>query len=141
MKKIKAAVVAIATIAGMAVAVAPAQAADSCSAGGGGKYICDYGVKNHALPGGEREQFLVGLDYAVWTRWTINKQWTGWVSLGMPDPLGSARAASSINVTDEQVQGDFRTGIYLRNSNGALVGKVRPALGRGWWAWDFPNCC
>ncbi|MFJ8161253.1 hypothetical protein ACIRBY_09990 [Streptomyces sp. NPDC096136] len=141
MKKIKAAVVAVATIAGMAVAVAPAQAAASCNAGGGGLYICDYGVKDHALPGGEKEQFLVGTDYAVWTRWTINKQWTGWVSLGMPDPLGKARAASSINVTDEQSQGNFRTGIYLRNSNGALVGKVRPALGQGWWAWDFPNCC
>ncbi|MEU3313545.1 hypothetical protein ACGFY6_04485 [Streptomyces sp. NPDC048387] len=141
MKKIKAAAVAVAALAGTAMAVAPAQAADSCNAGGGGKYICDYGVKTHALPGGEREQFLVGLDYAVWTRWTDHKQWSGWVSLGMPDPMGSARAASSINVTEDNSGGTLRTGIYLHNSNGAFVGKVRPALGQGWWPWDFPNCC
>lgn len=128
-------------MAGLAVAVTPAQAADTCTAGGGGKYICDYGVKNHALPNGEKEQFLVGLDYAVWTRWTISKQWTGWVSLGKPDPSGSARAASDINVRDEQSQGNFRTDIYLRNSNGATVSRTRLALGSGWLSWDFPNCC
>lgn len=141
LKKFKAAVVAIATMAGLAVAVTPAQAADTCTAGGGGKYICDYGVKDHALPNGEKEQFLVGLDYAVWTRWTINKQWTGWVSMGMPDPSGSARAAGSINVRDEQYDGQFKTDIKLRNSNGAIVGKTRPALGTSWSGWDWPNCC
>ncbi|WP_443057903.1 hypothetical protein [Streptomyces sp. KLMMK] len=141
MKKIKAAVVATATLAGLAVAGAPAQAADTCTAGGGGKYICDYDVKDHALPNGEKEQFLVGLDYAVWTRWTINKQWTEWVSMGKPDPLGSARAASNINVTDQQHSGQFRTIIHLRNSNGATVAKIRPELGANWWTWDWPNCC
>ncbi|MEX2984264.1 hypothetical protein [Streptomyces sp. C36] len=141
MKRFKAAVVAIATMAGLAVAGAPAQAADTCTAGGGGKYICDYGVKEHALPSGEKEQFLVGLDYAVWTRWTVGKQWTGWVSMGMPDPFGSARAASGVNVKDEQSQGKLRTIIYLQNSNGATVAKTRDGLGTTWWAWDFPNCC
>ncbi|MDJ0382443.1 hypothetical protein [Streptomyces sp. G-G2] len=141
LKKFKAVVVAVATMAGLVVAVAPAQAADTCSAGGGGQYICDYGVKNHALPNGEKEQFLVGLDYAVWTRWTVSKKWSGWVSMGKPDPFGSASAASDIRVTDSQEQSGFRTNIYLRNSNGAFVGKTRPALGAGWWPWDFPNCC
>nr|WP_052392559.1 hypothetical protein [Streptomyces roseoverticillatus] len=141
MKRIKTAVVAIAALAGLAVAGAPAQAADTCTAGGGGKYICDYGIKDHALPNGEKEQFLVGLDYAVWTRWTISKQWTGWVSMGKPDPLGSARAASAINVVDAPSQGEFRTTIVLRNSNGATVSKTRRDLGADWWTWDFPNCC
>ncbi|MEV4926501.1 hypothetical protein [Streptomyces roseoverticillatus] len=141
LKRIKAAAVAIATLAGLAVAVTPAQAADACTAGGGGKYICDYGVKDHALPNGEKEQFLVGLDYAVWTRWTISRQWTGWVSMGKPDPFGSARATSAINVVDEQHQDGFRTIIVLRNSNGATVSKTRPALGANWWQWDFPHCC
>ncbi|MGW7416619.1 hypothetical protein [Streptomyces sp. NPDC054863] len=142
MKKFKAAVVAIMTMAGMAVAVTPAQAADICTAGGNGKYICDYGVTKHELPTGQKEQFLVGTDYAVWTRWTSNGKWSGWVSLGMPDPMGgSARAASKIYVTSGQDIDGFRTSISLGNSNGATVGRVRPTLGAGWWTWDFPNCC
>ncbi|MFI0976062.1 hypothetical protein ACH4SP_03425 [Streptomyces sp. NPDC021093] len=141
MKKFKAAVVAIVTMAGLAVAATPAQAADTCSAGGGGKYICDYGVTKHSLPNGEKEQFLVGLDYAVWTRWTVNQKWTSWVSMGMPAPVGTARAASSIEVTSGDNQGNFQTWITLLNSNGATVGKMRPALGANWYTWDFPNCC
>ncbi|MEV4502094.1 hypothetical protein [Streptomyces klenkii] len=141
MKRIKAVVVALATMAGLAVAVTPAQAADTCTAGGGGKYVCDFGVTDHKLPNGEKEQFLVGLDYAVWTRWTVSKQWTGWVSMGMPDPLGYGRATSRINVTDAQRQDKFETHIILRNSNGATVSKTRPDLGTSWWTWDFPKCC
>lgn len=139
LKKFKATVVAIAAIAGLAVTVTPAQAADTCNAGGGGLYICDYGVTNHALPNGQKEQFLVGLDYAVWTRWTISGQWTGWVSLGKPDPFGSARATNAVKVEDQQVGGDFRTTIYLNNSNGPVVSRTRLALGSGWTPWDWPN--
>ncbi|MBF6048517.1 hypothetical protein GO001_25475 [Streptomyces sp. NRRL B-1677] len=141
LKRIKAVAVALATMAGLAVAVTPAQAADTCTAGGGGKYVCDYGVTDHKLPNGEKEQFLVGLDYAVWTRWTVSKQWTGWVSMGMPDPLGNARATSKISVSDAQGQGKFETHIVLKNSNGAIVGKTRPDLGANWWTWDWPKCC
>ncbi|MFJ8545046.1 hypothetical protein ACIRFH_24030 [Streptomyces sp. NPDC093586] len=142
LKRFRTALVGIAVMAGLGVGVAPARAADTCTAGGGGKYICDYGVTDHALPGGGKEQFLVGLDYAVWTRWTVDKRWTGWVSLGKPDPLeDSARAASEIGVRDRQSQNNFQTDIYLHNSNGAFVGRTRPALGSGWTPWEFPNCC
>ncbi|MFI8198464.1 hypothetical protein ACIF6K_18340 [Streptomyces sp. NPDC085942] len=144
MKRIKAAVVAVTAIAGVAVSVTPAQAADICTAGGKGKYICKYGVTKHDLPNGEDEQFLVGTDYAVWTRWTTNGSWSSWTSMGKPDPLGKADAASSIKVTDSDTHtpGQFRTNIYLTNSNGAFVGKTRPDLrAGGWWQWDYPNCC
>ncbi|MFH8438193.1 hypothetical protein ACH4A3_23590 [Streptomyces sp. NPDC018007] len=144
MKRIKAAVVAVATMAGLAVSITPAQAADICTAGGKGKYICKYGVTKHELPNGEDEQFLVGTDYAVWWRISTNGSWSSWTSMGKPDPSGGgANAASSITVTDSDTHtpGQFRTNIYLTNSNGAFVGKTRPDLGGGWWPWDFPNCC
>ncbi|MGI5335902.1 hypothetical protein ACQEVS_00145 [Streptomyces sp. CA-181903] len=139
MKRFKAVVVAVVAAAGMSVTVTPAQAADVCSTGGGGRYICDYGVTQHALPKGEKEQFVIGADYAVWTRWTKDERWTGWVSLGMPDPAGSARATSRVTVTDQP--GTSQTAITLRNSNGALVGRTRSVPGASWTPWDFPNCC
>ncbi|MFF6829407.1 hypothetical protein [Streptomyces longwoodensis] len=140
-KRWKTAVVAVVTMAGLAVAVAPAQATDICDTGGAGRYICDYGIKKHSLPNGEKEQFVVGTDYAVWMRWTTKGQWSSWTSMGKPDPLGTAKAASSIGLDDEQVLGDFRTTIYLTNNNGALVSRTRPYLGAGWFTWDFPKCC
>ncbi|MGJ7419337.1 hypothetical protein AB9128_26190 [Streptomyces cinereoruber] len=141
MKRLKTAVVAVVTVAGLAAAVTPAQAADICNTGGAGRYVCDYGIKKHSLPNGEREEFVVGADYAVWTRWTTKGTWSSWTSMGKPDPFGNANAASGISLRDEQSLGDFRTTIYLQNSNGTLVSRTRAALGAGWFAWDFPNCC
>ncbi|WP_307669025.1 hypothetical protein [Streptomyces sp. V2I9] len=141
MKKIKAAVVTVAAMAGLAVSITPAQAADICTAGGNGKYICKYGVTKHDLPNGEDEQYFVGTDYAVWTRWTTNGSWSRWTSMGKPDPYGKASAASPIKVTDTQTSNQFRTTVHLTNSNGAFVGKTRYDIGLDWQNWDFPNCC
>ncbi|WP_051702502.1 hypothetical protein [Streptomyces vinaceus] len=141
-KRIKAAVIAATAIAGLAVSITPVQAADTCTAGGNGKYICKYGVTKHDLPNGEDEQFLVGTDYAVWWRITTNGSWSKWTSMGKPDPAGGqANAASSITVTDWYSGGELRTSMVLRNTNGATVGKMRLDTGKGWLPWDFPNCC
>ncbi|WP_307667524.1 hypothetical protein [Streptomyces sp. V2I9] len=143
MKRIRTAVVAVAATAGPAVSITPVRAAAIRTAGGNGKYLGKYGVTRHDLPNGEDEQFLVGTDYAVGTRWTKNGSWTRWTSPGKPDPLGKANAASSITVTDSDTHppGQFRTNIYLTNTNGAFVGKTRPDLGTSWQPWDHPNCC
>ncbi|GLV83910.1 hypothetical protein Slala03_35990 [Streptomyces lavendulae subsp. lavendulae] len=82
MKKIKAVVLAAAAIAGLSLATAPAAQASTCEAGGGGLYICEYGVTDHALPGGHKEQFIVGTDEAMWTRHNMDGKWSGWVYLG-----------------------------------------------------------
>ncbi|MDW4918591.1 hypothetical protein [Streptomyces californicus] len=111
MKRIKAAVVAVTAIAGLAVSITPVQAADTCTAGGNGKYICKYGVTKHDLPNGEDEQFLVGTDYAVWWRITTNGSWSKWTSMGKPDPAGGQANAA--------VPSPSRTGTRGANSGRA----------------------
>ncbi|MFC0601222.1 hypothetical protein [Streptomyces palmae] len=81
MKKIKAAVLAATVVAGLAVAVTPAQASE-CKRGGG-IYLCEYGVTAQALPDGTTQEFIVGTDRAVWTRTSrTDGSWGGWWSLG-----------------------------------------------------------
>ncbi|MFB7037606.1 MULTISPECIES: hypothetical protein [unclassified Streptomyces] len=83
MKKFRAAVVAAAVLAGLATTAAPAQAVSHCSRSGGAVYICEYGVTVHRLPDGTKQEFLVGTDSAVWTRWNDKRgKWTGWQSMG-----------------------------------------------------------
>ncbi|MCX5409905.1 hypothetical protein OHA37_39460 [Streptomyces sp. NBC_00335] len=68
-KAMKAAVVVAAVVAGLSVSVVPAEASQ-CKGGGGALYICEYGVTEHTVVNGEEEEFLIGLDSAVWTRMT-----------------------------------------------------------------------
>ncbi|MGW6863572.1 hypothetical protein [Streptomyces sp. NPDC054901] len=131
MKKIKAAILAFAAVAGLAVAAAPAQAAP-CSTGGA-QYICEYGVTNHALPGDQREQFLVGTDYAVWTRWTTNGKWSGWYSLG-------GTVWSKISIREQTDIGPHAIWIYAKGSNTQTWGLLRTAPGANWSAWDCLGC-
>ncbi|WP_376775810.1 hypothetical protein [Kitasatospora gansuensis] len=119
----KAAIVAAAVLAGLAVSAAPAMAAQ-CKTGGGALYVCEYGVTNHALPAGQKEQFLVGMDQAVWTRWTIGGTWTGWQSL-------SGIAKSNVVVQD------FETGtaVLVKGADGRTWAKFRDTTGQ-WQPWD-----
>lgn len=82
MKKIKAAVVAAAVLAGIAVTAAPANAVNHCKRAGA-TYICQYGVSVYTFPDGTKQEFLVGPDAAVWTRWNNTKgKWNHWSSMG-----------------------------------------------------------
>ncbi|GAA5074305.1 hypothetical protein [Streptomyces similanensis] len=80
-QKVKAIVIAAAAVASVAVVAAPAQAGN-CSRGGG-VYLCEYGVTSYKLPNGTKQEFIVGTDRAVWTRWSDSDgDWTGWMSMG-----------------------------------------------------------
>ncbi|MEU4208935.1 hypothetical protein AB0F13_02830 [Streptomyces sp. NPDC026206] len=77
-----------ATLAG--VASAPAQAAPAKAAanychvsGLGGDYICEYGEAWITYPAGNRQVFIIGTDFAVWTRWQYaGGSWSEWTSFG-----------------------------------------------------------
>lgn len=80
-RKFKAALIAAAAVASVAVVATPAEAS-SCSRGGGA-YICEYGVTSYKLPNGTKQEFIVGTDHAVWTRWTDSDgDWSRWQSMG-----------------------------------------------------------
>ncbi|MFJ9648894.1 hypothetical protein ACWEPM_33810 [Streptomyces sp. NPDC004244] len=73
---------------------APAPAASGyCHVSGlGGDYICEYGESWHTYPNGQRQVFIIGTDFAIWTRWNdSNGNWSGWESMG-------GRAASGVRV-------------------------------------------
>ncbi|MDK9500904.1 hypothetical protein QEZ40_006931 [Streptomyces katrae] len=68
-------------------APAPAQnpaAAGFCHVSGlGGDYICEYGEAWQTFPNGTRQVFIVGTDFAVWTRYSnTSGGWSGWESMG-----------------------------------------------------------
>ncbi|MFD0356217.1 hypothetical protein ACFVHW_21130 [Streptomyces sp. NPDC127110] len=127
--RIKAGVLAAATVAGLALTTAPADAADHCKAGGGGVYICQYGVTKHKLPDGGKQQFLVGTDNAVWTRWTDSDgDWTHWSSMG-----GTAR--SEIVVIDRFSGGDpWQFSLSVEGNDGWRFVKTRHHDG-SWTDW------
>ncbi|MEU9038453.1 hypothetical protein AB0D45_26640 [Streptomyces sp. NPDC048352] len=63
---------------------APAAAAGYCHVSGlGGDYICEYGEAWLTYPNGQRQVFIVGTDFAVWTRYSFaGGGWSEWVSMG-----------------------------------------------------------
>ncbi|MER7824933.1 hypothetical protein ABTX85_20485 [Streptomyces sp. NPDC096097] len=67
-----------------AQAAAPASAAGFCHVSGlGGDYICEYGEAWLTYPAGNRQVFIVGTDFAVWTRWQYaGGSWSEWTSMG-----------------------------------------------------------
>jgi hypothetical protein len=48
----------------------------------GGTWYCAYGHHSFNLPDGTNQFFVIGTDYAVWTRWRKNGVYSSWVSLG-----------------------------------------------------------
>ncbi|MFF4422660.1 MULTISPECIES: hypothetical protein [Streptomyces] len=67
-----------------AQAAAPAAAAGFCHVSGlGGDYICEYGEAWMTYPAGNRQVFIIGTDFAVWTRWQYaGGSWSDWTSMG-----------------------------------------------------------
>ncbi|AZM92504.1 hypothetical protein [Streptomyces sp. W1SF4] len=59
-------------------------AAGSCHVSGlGGDYVCEYGEAWQTFPDGTRQVFIVGTDFAVWTRYgNTSGGWSGWESMG-----------------------------------------------------------
>ncbi|WP_369212774.1 hypothetical protein [Streptomyces flavofungini] len=129
MKRVKAAIVAAGVVAGLAVAVAPAQAS-TCTTEGGGVYICEYGITNHQLLRGEKEQFVVGSDYAVWTRWTTGGKWSSWASLG-----GNVRSRVEAVHAYTNRGTDLETQISAQGTDGNQWARLRPGLGQAWTPW------
>jgi hypothetical protein len=49
----------------------------------GGDYICEYDWEDWSLPDDTYQVFVIGTDYAVWTRWQHpNGEMSKWTSLG-----------------------------------------------------------
>ncbi|MFF5705059.1 hypothetical protein ACFY7H_21510 [Streptomyces sp. NPDC012794] len=72
---------------------APSAAAAYCHVPGlGGDYICEYGEAWQTFPNGQRQVFIVGSDFAVWTRYNYtNGDWSSWQSL-------SGKARSGVRI-------------------------------------------
>ena len=49
----------------------------------GGTYYCGYGEHFYNIGGGVEQAFVIGTDYAIWTRWKrANGSLSSWTSLG-----------------------------------------------------------
>ncbi|MFE6780290.1 hypothetical protein [Streptomyces sp. NPDC057702] len=132
LKRTKAALVAAAAVAGLAVAAAPAQA-DVCDVGGGGKVICEYAISQYTFKNGVKQEFAIGTDYAVWTRWTnTSGKWNSWSSLG-----GVARSGAEIC----QLPHDTFY-ISITGTDGKLWERVRYSYPEGSWSqWERGSGC
>ncbi|WP_330456116.1 hypothetical protein OIB37_04070 [Streptomyces sp. NBC_00820] len=128
MKRIKAALLTAAVVAGVAVTAAtPAQALSYCNVGGG-TVICEYGVTRTTLPDGTLQEFAIGTDKAVWTRWTTSSGgWTSWQSMG-----GEWR--SGVTIRTQQV-GSYLFAIVLKGTDDWLWWDLRDSQGN-WTGWS-----
>ncbi|MEU4148906.1 hypothetical protein [Streptomyces sp. NPDC026659] len=82
MKRIKAAVLTAAVVAGTVLAATPAQALNHCNRGTG-IIICEYGVATVSTQRGVQYEFAIGTDLAAYARTrTSTTNWTDWSSLG-----------------------------------------------------------
>ncbi|WP_404867404.1 hypothetical protein ACI1MP_01125 [Kitasatospora griseola] len=128
-RKLKAVVVAAAVAAGVAVSSAPAQASVCSSAGR--EYICEYKVATYNLPNNTKQNFVVGADYAVWTRWTdTNNVWGPWISMG-----GNVRSSVSF-LTPTSDPWNFL--IIAMGTDNNTWGRERDHNGN-WSAWFKPS--
>jgi len=82
MKRIRAAVLAVAVIAGTALPATPAHALSYCQVPNG-TIICEYGVTHYNTARGVQMEFAVGTDLAAYVRTTTYpSEWSNWSSLG-----------------------------------------------------------
>ncbi|MER7760184.1 hypothetical protein [Streptomyces sp. NPDC097619] len=130
--KFKAAVVAAAALASVAVVATPAQA--SYCSHGGGVYICEYGVTTYPLPNGTKQEFVVGSDRAVWTRWSDSDGvWSRWISMGGKTP-------GKIYVKDYETSDPWTFRVYYFDEKAEYWARNRDHDGN-WSAWrryDLP---
>lgn len=124
----------VSVVAGITLGGAPAQAkTGECDAGGGGLRLCAYPTLGRPLPGGGSEQFIIGTDSAVWTRWSDSGQDYGkWQSMG-----GVAKSEVFIESHWEGQQ--FVSVITHLGTDGNAYSKKRPGLGQEWTAWYKSN--
>ncbi|WP_143196910.1 hypothetical protein [Streptomyces sp. CB00455] len=134
MKKMKAsaaaAVVAVVGAAGLATSSTPAQAA-TCYGEGESAYICEYGITERPLPDRSLEQFVIGTDKAVWTRYTKHGHWTAWETL-------NGIAQSQVFIESEYVGnplGPFHTTITVVGGDGKPWSRERTYFGGPWSPW------
>ncbi|GAA0296939.1 hypothetical protein GCM10010302_39500 [Streptomyces polychromogenes] len=131
-RKLKAAVIAAAAVASVAVVATPAEASN-CSRGGG-VYLCEYGVTSYKLPNGTKQEFVVGTDRAVWTRWTDSDgDWTRWMSMG-------GRASSTARAYDYDGGDGWTFRVFYYDETGEYWGRNRDHDGNWspWIHYDLP---
>ncbi|MEV6956258.1 hypothetical protein [Streptomyces sp. NPDC051183] len=125
-QKLKAAVIAATAVASVAAVATPAEAG-SCSRGGRA-YICDYGVTSYLLPNSTKQEFVVGTDRAVWTRWTDSDgDWSGWESMG-------GKAWSTARAYDYDTSDPWTFRVFYYNDKGEYWGRNRDRSGT-WSPW------
>ncbi|MEE1820148.1 hypothetical protein PUR59_34690 [Streptomyces sp. SP18ES09] len=125
-RKLKAGVMAVVAAATLVVATAPAEASN-CKFGGV-TINCDYPVTEYGFSDGALQQFVIGTDSAVWTRWTNPQRtnWSSWESMG-----GEAR--SGVRVKQHFTQDSILIGIV--GTDGNWWSKYRQPSGT-WNAWQ-----
>ncbi|MBD0711843.1 MULTISPECIES: hypothetical protein [unclassified Streptomyces] len=130
-KKIMA--LAVTAAACLGLATQPAQAADYCSRGGG-LYICEYGFTSTTLPDGSKQEFIIGTDHAVWSRWTLGGKWTNWSSMG-----GYATSPAYVYDYDTSDPWSFNVNVY--GSDNGLWTNHRYSGGTwtGWFPSKYPD--
>ncbi|MET9662835.1 hypothetical protein [Streptomyces sp. NPDC006510] len=110
-------------VAGIAVAAAPAQA--SVCQVRGGSIICEYGVSFYTFANGTRQEFAIGTDRAVWTRWNDTAgNWTVWTSMGVVATSG---------VTVEPLPHDTFS-IVVTGTDGGRWERLRYSFPEGTWS-------
>ncbi|MFF0478918.1 hypothetical protein [Streptomyces sp. NPDC004284] len=126
-RKLKAGVMALVAAATLAVTTAPAAEASNCKFGGV-TINCDYPVSEHVFSDGALQQFVIGTDAAVWTRWTNPQRtsWSSWESMG-----GEARSA--VAVKQHYTQDSILIGVI--GTDGYWWSKYRQPSGT-WNAWQ-----
>lgn len=129
-RKLKAAAIAATAVASVAVVATPAEASN-CSRGGG-VYICEYGVTSYTLPDGRKQEFVIGTDSAVWTRYNTNfsGQWSGWLSMG----AGGREVSTRTYVYDYDTSDPWTFRVFYYDNLGDMWGRNRDHDGN-WSPW------
>jgi hypothetical protein len=100
----------------------------------GGTWYCAYGSDSHTFPNGTNQIFVVGTDFAVWTKWrNRNNNYSSWHSLG-------GEVKHSYNSADF---GIFTCGsspnlwVSVRGTNNANYLNVRTYSTGKWSGWNL----
>jgi hypothetical protein len=68
---------------GLAPTAALASPGQKCSLPTwGGSYLCDYGVRSSQITSSIQQVFVIGPDFAVWSRWRNGSTYSAWTSMG-----------------------------------------------------------
>ncbi|MGW2672487.1 hypothetical protein ACWC5F_31115 [Streptomyces sp. NPDC001272] len=133
-RKLKAAAVAATAVASVAVMATPAQAGAAYCSHGGGVYLCEYSPTTRVLPDGTKQDFVVGTDRAVWTRWTDSDgDWSRWMSMG-------GKAYSKVYTYDYDTSDPWSFRMFYYDQQAEYWGRNRDHDGNwsGWIHYDTP---